>query len=112
MTSKKNVSAAMVAGAVAAALSGASLLSSTTAAKAADVKCFGVAMAGQNDCKAGAGTTCAGTSKVDFQGNSWTLVKEGTCETAMPVLAKSGKEVMLPDGKMGSLSELKRDVPM
>jgi uncharacterized membrane protein len=112
MTSRKTVSATVVAGAVAAALSGASLLSSTTAAKAADVKCFGVAMAGQNDCKAGAGTTCAGTSKVDYQGNSWTLVKEGTCETAMPVLAKTGKEVMLPDGKMGSLTELKRDIPM
>ncbi len=112
MTSKKTVSAAIVAGAVAAALSGASLLSSTTAAKAADQKCFGVAMAGQNDCKAGAGTTCAGTSKVDYQGNSWTLVKEGTCETATPVLAKSGKEVMLPDGRMGSLTELKRDIPM
>lgn len=112
MTTKKTVSAAMVAGAVATAISGASLLSSTTSAKAADVKCFGVAMAGQNDCKAGAGTTCAGTSKVNYQGNSWTLVKEGTCETAMPVLAKDGKEVMLPEGRMGSLVALKRDIPM
>lgn len=112
MTTRKTVSAAMVAGAVAAALSGASLLSATSAAKAAGVKCFGVAMAGQNDCKAGAGTTCAGTSRLDYQGNSWTLVKEGTCETANPVLAQTGKEVMLPGGRMGSLSELKRDLPM
>ena len=42
-------------------------------------KCFGVAKAGQNDCKAGAGTTCAGTSKADFQGNAWKLVPAGTC---------------------------------
>ena len=50
-----------------------------TAAKPAMEKCFGVAKAGQNDCKAGAGTTCAGTSKVDFQGNAWKLVPAGTC---------------------------------
>ncbi|MBJ7553752.1 DUF2282 domain-containing protein [Marinomonas spartinae] len=42
-------------------------------------KCFGVAMAGQNDCKAGPGTTCAGTSKVDDQGNAFKLVPAGTC---------------------------------
>ncbi|WP_158915612.1 DUF2282 domain-containing protein [Caulobacter sp. S45] len=42
-------------------------------------KCYGVAKAGQNDCKAGAGTTCAGTSKVNFQGNAWKLVPAGTC---------------------------------
>ncbi len=42
-------------------------------------KCYGVALAGKNDCAAGAGTSCAGTSKVDYQGNSWKLVKAGTC---------------------------------
>ncbi len=42
-------------------------------------KCYGVALAGKNDCAAGAGTTCAGTSKVDYQGNSWKLVPAGTC---------------------------------
>ena len=42
-------------------------------------KCYGVAMAGKNDCAAGAGTSCAGTSKVDYQGNAWKLVKAGTC---------------------------------
>lgn len=42
-------------------------------------KCYGVAKAGQNDCKAGPGTTCAGTSKVDYQGNAWKLVEKGTC---------------------------------
>ena len=47
--------------------------------KAATEKCFGVALAGKNDCAAGAGTTCAGTSKVDYQGNSWKSVAKGTC---------------------------------
>ena len=42
-------------------------------------KCYGISLAGKNDCKAGAGTTCAGTSKVDYQGNAWKLVKAGTC---------------------------------
>ena len=42
-------------------------------------KCYGVAMAGKNDCAAGPGTTCAGTSKMDYQGNAWTYVAKGTC---------------------------------
>jgi uncharacterized membrane protein len=49
------------------------------AGKAPMEKCYGVALAGHNDCKAGAGTTCAGTSKVNYQGNAWKLVKAGTC---------------------------------
>ena len=77
-----------------------------TVASAADQeKCFGVALAGQNDCAAGAGTTCAGTSKVDYQGNEWKLVDAGTCEKMMlPAMA---------DGtpRMGSLMPLERDMP-
>jgi uncharacterized membrane protein len=42
-------------------------------------KCYGVAKAGKNDCKAGAGTTCAGTSKANYQKNAWKLVPAGTC---------------------------------
>ena len=42
-------------------------------------KCFGVALKGMNDCAAGPGTTCAGTSKVDYQGNAWRLVPKGSC---------------------------------
>lgn len=42
-------------------------------------KCYGVSLKGKNDCKAGAGTSCAGTSKIDYQGNAWTLVPKGTC---------------------------------
>ncbi|MEO6078357.1 MAG: DUF2282 domain-containing protein [Steroidobacteraceae bacterium] len=44
-------------------------------------KCYGVAMAGKNDCKAGAGTSCAGTSKSDYQGNAFKNVAVGTCTT-------------------------------
>ena len=49
------------------------------AAKPAMEKCYGVALAGKNDCKAGAGTSCAGASKVDYQGDAWKLVKAGEC---------------------------------
>ena len=48
-------------------------------AKPAVEKCYGVAMAGKNDCQAGAGTTCAGTSKTDYQANAWKNVPAGTC---------------------------------
>jgi uncharacterized membrane protein len=49
------------------------------AKKAAVEKCYGVALAGKNDCAAGPGTSCAGTSKRDYQGNAWKNVKAGTC---------------------------------
>ena len=63
--------------------------------KPAMEKCFGVSMAGKNDCKAGAGTSCAGTSKVDYQGNAWKNVAKGTCTT-----------MKTPKG-MGSLAAIK-----
>ncbi len=53
-------------------------------------KCFGVALKGKNDCAAGAGTTCAGTSKVDYQGNAWSLVPKGTCEKTASTTSPSG----------------------
>ncbi|OGB25724.1 MAG: hypothetical protein A3I66_04915 [Burkholderiales bacterium RIFCSPLOWO2_02_FULL_57_36] len=49
--------------------------------KPAVEKCYGVSLAGKNDCAAGPGTSCAGTSKVDYQGNAWKHVPAGTCET-------------------------------
>lgn len=57
-------------------------------------KCYGVSLAGKNDCAAGPGTSCAGTSTTDYQGNAWTYVDAGTCET-----------IERPDGTTGSLSE-------
>ncbi len=44
-------------------------------------KCFGISLAGHNDCSAGPGTSCAGTSKKDYQANAWKLVPKGTCTT-------------------------------
>jgi len=86
-----------VAGAVAAALAA----QTTTPAHAqAQEKCFGISLAGENDCKAGPGTTCAGSSTVDYQGNAWTLVDAGTCT-----------EIEVPGVRMGSLEELDRDLP-
>ena len=53
-------------------------------------KCFGVALKGKNDCAAGAGTTCAGTSKVDYQANAWSLVPKGSCETTVSKSSPTG----------------------
>jgi uncharacterized membrane protein len=53
-------------------------------------KCFGVAMKGHNDCAAGAGTTCAGTAKVDNQADAWKLVPKGTCEKTSSSTSPSG----------------------
>ena len=53
--------------------------SSTQGARPAMEKCYGVSLAGKNDCAAGPGTSCAGTSTRDYQGNAWKLVPAGTC---------------------------------
>ena len=67
------------------------MVSAPVHAQAADLdKCYGVALKGKNDCKAGAGTTCAGSSKVDFQGNAWKLVPKGTCDKTMSKTSPSG----------------------
>lgn len=58
-------------------------------------KCYGVSLAGKNDCAAGPGTSCAGTSVVDYQGNAWTYVDAGTCET-----------IERGDGTFGSLEPI------
>ena len=68
--------------AAAASLAAAATLSlSATAAEAAGAKekCYGVALAGKNDCAAGPGTSCAGTSTVNYQGNAWKYVAKGAC---------------------------------
>ena len=68
--------AATLATAVSAALA---MPAQAAPAKAAMEKCYGIAKAGKNDCAAGAGTSCAGTSSTNYQGNAWKLVKAGTC---------------------------------
>lgn len=62
-------------------------------------KCYGIALAGENDCAAGPGTSCEGTSTVDFQGNAWTYAPRGSCEF-----------IETPHGQ-GSLTELDRNLP-
>lgn len=62
-----------------AALSQATAMAAEKAGKPAMEKCYGVSLAGQNDCAAGPGTSCAGTSKVDYQGDAWRKVPAGTC---------------------------------
>ena len=87
MSTRSTVSAAILAGAVATALASmaaAAPLTDAEAKAATDAgkeKCYGVALKGQNDCAAGPGTTCQGTSTVDFQGNAWKFVQGGTCES-------------------------------
>lgn len=95
---KSNSMKLAVAGSLAAAL--VTFAAPAQAQDASKEKCFGVSLAGKNDCKAGAGTTCAGTSKVNYQGNAWTLVAKGTCVS-----------MVLPGDRKGSLTELKRDLP-
>src|ERR1700757_3943278 len=96
--SKSTVGAAVLAGAVATALASLATAAPLTkaeadaAAAAGKQKCYGVALKGQNDCAAGPGTTCQGTSTVDFQGNAWKFVQGGTCTS-----------IQLPNGKTGSL---------
>jgi uncharacterized membrane protein len=85
-----------IAGSLAAAISGAA----TTSQAADSEKCYGVALKGQNDCAAGPGTTCAGTSAVDYQGNSWKAVPKGTCEA-----------IAIDGQRKGSLAPLERDRP-
>src|SRR3546814_5399255 len=87
MSTRSIVSAAFVAGAVATALASYAAAAPLTeaeakaAAGAGKEKCYGVALKGQNDCAAGPGTTCQGTSTVDFQGNAWKFVRGGTCRS-------------------------------
>ena len=106
MSMRSNISAAILASAVAGALTSMAAAAPLTAAEAKAArdagkeKCYGVSLAGMNDCAAGPGTTCQGTSTVDFQGNAWTLVQGGTCAT-----------LDVPGDREGSLEPLTRDVP-
>lgn len=102
MSAKTTVSSALIAGAVASLLASAAQAAPLTKAEvnaavaAHKEKCYGVALKGQNDCAAGPGTTCQGTSTMDFQGNSWKFVQGGTCAS-----------IVVPGGGHGSLTPMK-----
>ena len=95
-TNRRVFSAAVLASAMTATI--AVLATSTPAFAAKKEKCFGVSLKGGNDCAAGAGTTCAGTSTKNYQGDAWKYVAKGSCVS-----------MTLPGGRKGSLSALKRD---
>jgi uncharacterized membrane protein len=76
----KRITLAATALALTALASGAAIAQPKPAQPTMD-KCYGVSLAGKNDCAAGPGTSCAGTSKVDYQGNAWKYVAKGTCAT-------------------------------
>jgi uncharacterized membrane protein len=107
MSVRTAVSSVILAGAVTTALAtlaAAGPLTKEEAKAAVDAgkeKCFGVVLKGQNDCAAGPGTTCQGTSTVDYQGNAWKFVAHGTCTS-----------LDLPGGRHGSPMALKRDLPV
>jgi uncharacterized membrane protein len=102
MAAKKVVNVALLAGAVAGLLASVAHADPLTKAEvqaataAHKEKCYGVALKGQNDCAAGPGTTCQGTSQTDFQGNSWKFVQGGTCTS-----------ISVPGGGHGSLTPMK-----
>jgi uncharacterized membrane protein len=98
-TTRRTLTTGMLLAAVATAVT-ATTLTAVPAAAAGKEKCFGVSLAGKNDCAAGAGTTCAGTSTVDYQGNAWKYVEKGTCLS-----------MDLPDGRKGALESQNRDLP-
>lgn len=106
MSTRSTVSAALLASAVTAALTSfamAAPLSDAEMKAATDAgkeKCYGVSLAGMNDCAAGPGTTCQGTSTIDFQGNSWAFVPGGTCAA-----------IVVPGDRKGSPEPLTRDLP-
>lgn len=102
MSAKPTISSAILASALATAISSMAHAAPMTGAESSAAvaahkeKCFGVALKGQNDCAAGPGTTCQGTSSVDFQGNSWKFVMGGTCTS-----------IVVPGGRHGSLTPIK-----
>lgn len=105
MSNAKKTTTVALGAVMAAAVAGAAFTAAPSIAQEMEMeKCFGVSLAGKNDCAAGPGTTCAGTSKVDYQGNAWTLVPAGLCDNA----EFWGK--VLPDGRVGSMEELERDM--
>lgn len=84
----------------AASLAAASLLAASPAvaqSSGAKEKCYGVSLKGKNDCAAGPGTSCAGTSTVDYQGNAWKYVGKGEClKMGGSLTAKKGNAKPVP----------------
>ncbi len=91
MSQNQASTALLLASALAVAMAG---LDTAKAEKAEREKCFGVSLKGKNDCAAGPGTSCAGTSKVDYQGDAWKFVPKGTCLSMTTPKGKGSLEPM------------------
>lgn len=89
MSEKPPAAALLLASAMAVAMSGPN---AAKAAKTEQEKCFGVALKGKNDCAAGPGASCAGTSKTDYQGDAWKYVPKGTCASLTTPKGKGSLE--------------------
>ncbi len=98
-------------GLLAATLATAAVMSALPAQAQAPAKekCYGVSLKAKNDCAAGPGTSCAGTSTVDYQGNAWKFVAKGEC-VKFGTTADARSPHFLPGDRKGSLTPLKRDV--
>ncbi|HEU0220807.1 MAG TPA: DUF2282 domain-containing protein [Paracoccaceae bacterium] len=106
MTKSEAALSALLASAVATTIAAASAPPATAQDRE---KCYGVALKGRNDCAAGPGTSCAGSSTVHYQGNAWVWVPEGDCLKYRPDTAKA--DYLLPGGRSGSPTPLDRDLP-
>lgn len=80
-----------------------------SAQQGAKEKCYGISVKAKNDCAAGPGTSCAGTSTIDYQGNAWTYVARGEC-VKFGTATDPKSPYYLPGGRKGSLTPLRRDV--
>ncbi len=87
---KNTLSASTLALAFGAAMTLSAAVSHAEDGAMAKEKCYGVAMKGKNDCKAGAGTSCAGSSKKDYEGSAWKFVPAGTCEKTASTTSPTG----------------------
>lgn len=92
MTTRRSFNATMLAAAVAAIAATAAVV--PVAEAATKEKCYGVSKAGQNDCASSvAGSTCAGTSTVNYDKKAWKYVKKGSCTT---ISTPKGKGSLTP----------------
>jgi uncharacterized membrane protein len=91
MTNRRSFNVHMLAAAVAAVAATAAL--APVAEAASKEKCYGVSKAGQNDCAASGGTTCSGTSTVNYDKGAWKYVKKGTCTS---ISTPKGKGSLTP----------------
>ena len=90
MNPKSTAVSLALAGAITSALAAA--VAPSAAQESTKEKCYGVSLKGMNDCAAGPGTTCAGTAKVDYQGNAWRLVPKGSCTSLSTPLGNGSLE--------------------